>query len=111
NCIGAEEKQAVMQFMDTGQPLSGFYGSAQPKFFGGPEVRAFEQAWAGRFGSGHVISVNSATSGLIAAMGAIGVEPGDEVIVPPYTMSATAIAPLVYGGIPVFVDIEDEYFC
>ena len=37
-------------------------------------------------------------------------EPGDEVIVPPYTMSATAMAPLVYGGVPVFVDIESDSF-
>ncbi|MBZ0147682.1 MAG: DegT/DnrJ/EryC1/StrS family aminotransferase, partial [Pseudorhodoplanes sp.] len=37
--------------------------------------------------------------------------PGDEVIVPAWTMSATAMAPLIYGGIPVFVDIESETFC
>jgi len=110
-CIGEEEKQAVISFMDKHLPLSGFHGSAQPTFFGGPEVRAFEKAWADLFGSKHVISVNSATSGLIAAMGAIGIEAGDEVIVPPYTMSATAIAPVIYGGVPVFVDIEDDYFC
>jgi perosamine synthetase len=54
--------------------------------------------------------MNSATSGLIAAMGAIQLNPGDEVLIPPYSMSATAIAPLVYGGIPVFVDIEPEFF-
>jgi dTDP-4-amino-4,6-dideoxygalactose transaminase len=41
-------------------------------------------------------------------MAAIGVSPGDEVIVPPYTMSATVAAPLIYGGIPVFVDIDRE---
>lgn len=44
-------------------------------------------------------------------MGAIGVGPGDEVIVPPLTMSATAMAPLVYGGIPVFADIDPVTFC
>ena len=44
-------------------------------------------------------------------MGAIGIQPGDEVIVPPYTMSATALAPLIYGGIPVFADVEPETFC
>jgi dTDP-4-amino-4,6-dideoxygalactose transaminase len=55
--------------------------------------------------------MNSATSGLSAAMGAIGLSPGDEVIVPPYTMSATAMAPLLYGGIPVFADIDPDTFC
>ena len=44
-------------------------------------------------------------------MGAIGISPGDEVIVPPTTMSATAMAPIFYGGIPVFVDIEKDFFC
>src|SRR5262249_8722448 len=52
----------------------------------------------------------SATSGLVAAMGAVGIEPGDEVIVPPTTMSATAVAPLAYGGKPGFADIEPETF-
>jgi perosamine synthetase len=90
--------------------LSGFYGSWCDEFWGGPEVQAFEKAWAQRFGIEHAVSVNSATSGLCAAMGAIGIGPGDEVIVPPYTMSATVMAPIFYGGIPVFGDIEPETF-
>ena len=59
----------------------------------------------------HAISVNSATSGLYCAVGAIGTEPGDEIIVSPYTMCASATAPLIYGAIPVFADIEYDYFC
>lgn len=111
NAIGPEEKAAVINFLDQGTVLSGFHGSARPSFFGGEQVVAFEAAWNARFGTKHSISVNSATSGLMAAMGAIGIGPGDEVIVPPYTMTATAVAPLVYGGIPVFVDIDPDYFC
>lgn len=91
--------------------LSGYLGSPSDKFYGGIEVKKLEKDWCERFQVAHTISVNSATSGLIAAIGAIGVSPGDEVIVPPYTMSATVIAPLFYGAIPVFVDIEDEHFC
>jgi dTDP-4-amino-4,6-dideoxygalactose transaminase len=72
---------------------------------------AFEDACRKHIGVEHAISVNSATSGLIAAMGAVGIGPGDEVIVPPYTMTATAIAPLFYGGIPVFADIDPDFFC
>lgn len=109
--IGVRERDAVLKFFDRGTPLSGFHGSAQPTFFGGPEVRAFEAAWCKRFGVAHAVSVNSATSALIAAMGAIGIGPGDEVITSPYTMTATAVAPLFYGGIPVFADIEADYFC
>jgi len=91
--------------------LSAFYGSWGDEFLGGPQVKAFEAAWAARFRVPHAVSMNSATSGLMAAMGAIGIGPGDEVIVPPYTMSATAMAPLIYGGIPVFADIDPETFC
>lgn len=108
--IGRDEEDAVVRVVRSGQ-LSGFYGSAGPMFLGGTEVRAFEEEWGTRFGVPYVISVNSATSGLFAAMGAIGVGPGDEVIVPPTTMSATAMAPLSYGAIPVFADIEDGTFC
>lgn len=111
NAIGLREKAAVVDFLDKGSLLSGFHGSARPSFFGGDHIQAFEQDWSERFKVKHSISVNSATSGLMAAMGAIGISPGDEVIVPPYTMTATALAPLIYGGIPVFVDIDPEYFC
>ncbi len=108
--MGQAEEDAVRRVVQSGC-LSGFYGSPGPEFGGGPEVRAFEAAWSDTFGSAHVISVNSASSGLLAAMGAIGISPGDEIIVPPWTMSATAAAPIAYGGIPVFADIEPDTFC
>ena len=108
--IGETELAAVKRVFDRGM-LSGFYGNWGDEFLGGPEVRAFETAWSDRFQIPHVVSVNSATSGLFAAVGALGVSPGDEVIVPPYTMSATAMAPLIYGAIPVFADIEPDTFC
>ena len=107
---GVEEEQAVLRVMRDGR-FSGFLGAWAPEYWGGPEVKAFEAEWAAAFGIKFAVSVNSATSGLIAGMGAIGIGPGDEVIVPPYTMSASAIAPLFYGGIPVFVDIDEDYFC
>lgn len=108
--MGEAEISAVSDVVRSGC-LSGFYGSPGPEFLGGSKVREFENAWSDRFGAKHTVSVNSATSGLMAAMGAAGIGPGDEVIVPPWTMSATAMAPLIYGGIPVFADIEDETFC
>lgn len=108
--LGWRERKAVRRVLRSGR-LSGFYGNWGPEFLGGLEVRALEREWAARFEVPFAISVNSAASGLYAAMGAIGIGPGDEVIVPPYTMSATAMAPLVYGGIPVFVDIEPNNFC
>lgn len=108
--IGEKERKAVDRVMRS-RSLSGFYGSWGPQFHGGAEVKSFEAAWAQRFKITHAVSVNSATSGLIAALGAIGLSPGDEVIVPPYTMSATVVAPLFYGGIPVFADVEPDTFC
>jgi dTDP-4-amino-4,6-dideoxygalactose transaminase len=108
--MGDEEVAAVTAVMRSGT-LSGFLGAWGDAFYGGPAVRALEEAWCRTFGCAHAVSVNSATTGLFAAIGAAGVGPGDEVIVPPYTMSATAMAPLMYGGIPVFVDIDEDTFC
>ena len=73
---------------------------------GGEEVRNFERIWSSTYGFNHALSVNSWTTGLQVAVGAIGIEPGDEVICPPYTMSASASAVLFYGGIPIFADID-----
>ncbi|MFA4941307.1 MAG: DegT/DnrJ/EryC1/StrS family aminotransferase [Patescibacteria group bacterium] len=108
--IGKEEKKAVNRVLDSGV-LSRYLGAWHNDFYGGPEVKLFEKEWAKYFGVKHAIAVNSCTSGLQCAMGAIGINPGDEIIVSPYTMAASATAPLLYGGIPVFADIEKEYFC
>jgi dTDP-4-amino-4,6-dideoxygalactose transaminase len=108
--IGDEEKKAVAEVLDSGI-LSKFLGCWHDDFFGGPQVQALEKKWAEYFNVKHAVSVNSCTSGLYCAVGAAGISPGDEVIVSPYTMSASATAALIYGGIPVFADIEEEYYC
>ncbi|RKX93175.1 MAG: DegT/DnrJ/EryC1/StrS family aminotransferase, partial [Spirochaetes bacterium] len=108
--VGSEEKLAVGRVIDSGI-LSNFLGSWHPNFYGGKEVQSLEKEWAEYFGVKYAIAVNSCTSGLYCAVGAIGVEPGDEIIVSPYTMSASATAPLIFNAIPVFADIEEEYFC
>ena len=108
--IGQEERQAVTEVLDSGL-LSGFLGFWDPQFFGGPKVRELEQDWSERFGTKHAVAVNSATSGLIAAVGALGIGPGDEVIVTPCTMSATVSAIVHYQAIPVFADICPHTFC
>ena len=108
--IGPEEKRAVAEVMDGGV-LSKFLGTWSPDFYGGPRVRKLEQEWTAYFGVKHAVTVNSATSGLNAALGAAGVGPGDEVIVSPYTMSASAACVLVYNAVPVFADIDPETFC
>ena len=110
NVIGPEEEEAVREVIGTGV-LSKFLGAWHEDFYGGPQVRAFEEEWASFFGARHAVAVNSATSGLYAAIGALGIGPGDEVIVSPYTMSASSVAPLIYNAVPVFADIEEDYFC
>jgi len=107
--IGQREIDAVNRVMKSGV-LSGFYGSYGEHFFGGAEIKALELEWSKTFEVKHSVSVNSAASGLLAAIGALGITPGDEVILPPITMSATAMAPLIYGATPVFADIELETY-
>lgn len=107
---GKEEKKAVIRVMDSGI-LSDFEGSNNQWFLGGREVKAFEKEWAAYFGVKYAVSVNSATSGLMAAVGAAGIGPGDEVITTPWTMTATAAAILVYNAVPVFCDIEPGTLC
>lgn len=109
NYIGKAEKNAVNRVMRSGL-LSGFLARWSDSFYGGPEVKKLEDVWKKQVGSRHAVSVNSATSGLYAAIGAIGVGPGDEVIVSPFTMSASATCALIYNAIPVFADIQDDIF-
>ena len=108
--IGREEKDAVQKVMQKGR-LSEFVGAPGKNFLGGPKVQEFERACELFFGTKHAISVNSWTSGLIAAVGATGVSPGEEVIVPTWTMTASATAVLHWNAIPVFVDISPDTYC
>jgi perosamine synthetase len=110
NPIGAEEVQAAKEVIESGV-LSQFIGAWHPDFLGGPRVKEFEAQCASYFGVKHAITVNSWTSGLIASVGAIGIQPGDEVIVPPWTMCASATAILHWNAIPVFADIDPVTFC
>ena len=109
NPIGSEEVEAAKAVIESGV-LSQFIGAWHEDFYGGPKVKEFERACADYFGVKHAITVNSWTSGLIAAVGAIGIEPGDEVIVTPWTMCASATAILQWNAIPVFADIDPETF-
>lgn len=108
--MGEEEAKAAYDVVKSGV-LSDFLGCWDDAFFGGVQVKAFEKEWAEHFHVKHAISVNSNTSGILVALGAAGIGPGDEVIVSPYSMSISASAPLFWGALPVFADIESEYFC
>ena len=109
NSIGEEELLAASEVIKSGN-LSQFIGGWCDDFHGGPKVREFEEKSAEYFDVKSAISVNSWTSGLIAAVGAIGIEPGDEIIVPTWTMCASATAILHWNAIPVFADIDPDTF-
>jgi len=91
--------------------LSGYRGNWCNEFYGGPEIQRLEKTFKEKFNSNHAIAVNSCTSGLQIACGAIGLQPGDEVIVTPYSMTCSATAPMIFGATPVFADIEKDYYC
>lgn len=76
----------------------------------GTKVNEFEKAYATLTGAKHCVATANGTSALISAIGAAGVEPGDEVIVPPYTFIATVNAVLMHHALPVFVDSDVETF-
>ena len=98
--FGAEEKQALSDYMDEGGFLTEFR-----------RTEHFEAMIADFTGSRHCIVVNNGTVSLtLAAMG-LGIGHGDEVIVPNYTMIATPNSIRMIGATPVFVDVERETLC
>ena len=109
NSIGVEEVNAAKRVIESGN-LSQFVGSWCDDFYGGPKVQEFERACEKYFNVKHAVTVNSWTSGLVAAVGAVNIEPGDEVIVSTWTMCASATAILHWNAIPVFADIDRKTF-
>lgn len=108
--IGPEERAAVTAVLDEGR-LSTFIASSGKDFLGGRRIREFEREFADFHGIEFAVAFNSATAALHAAVVACGVEPGQEVIVPPYTFTSTATCALMQGAIPVFADVDGETFC
>lgn len=84
---------------------------AEWHFLGGENVREFAADFAAYVGTKYAIPANAATSGLSTALAACGVGPGDEVITPAISFSATGSSILLFGGIPVFVDVDPRTFC
>ena len=74
----------------------------------GSRVETFERQWGRKLGAKHVLATNGGTTALYAALAAMEVGPGDEVIVPPYTFIATVNVILLHHALPIFVDTHPE---
>lgn len=97
--IGEDEIDAVVRVLRTGRVVQG------------PEVADFEHEFGKLVSDRACVAVNSGTSALHLSMLALGIGPGDEVIVPSFSFAATANAVAATGAVPVFADIEPETFC
>ncbi|MBT8493856.1 MAG: DegT/DnrJ/EryC1/StrS family aminotransferase, partial [Deltaproteobacteria bacterium] len=91
---GDEEWQALREPLSTGWLTQG------------PKVAEFETAFAARHGTRHAVASSSGTTALHLALAALGIGPGDEVIVPAFTWVATASAVLHCSATPIFVDVD-----
>ncbi len=91
------EKKALMEVLES------------RRWFYGPRVAQFEQEFAAFQDAQFCISCNSGTAGLEIALEALGIGPGDEVLVPPYTFVATVSAVMRVGATPVFVDLDKSW--
>jgi dTDP-4-amino-4,6-dideoxygalactose transaminase len=96
--FGREEEELLLEAL-----RSGVWGSIDGTF-----VKRLEVEFADLQDARHGVSTVNATMGLSIALKAVGVQPGDEVLVPPYTFIATASAALMLGAIPIFVDVDAE---
>ncbi len=81
------------------------------KFILGPEVAAFEEEFASYLGVRHCVGVANGTDALAIALRSLGVEPGDEVVMPSLTFYATAEAAADVGAVPVFCDVDADTAC
>ena len=99
------------------EPLRGELGAAiervvaSGKYILGPEVSSFEEEFAGYCGAEHGVGVGNGTDALTIALRAMGVDAGDEVVVPSFTFYASAEAIPPTGARPVFCDVDPETFC
>ena len=107
NSIGKEELKAAQHVLKKKELSSFLAGNLE----GGLFVKKFENYLKKFYKVKHAITVNSWTSGLICAVGALDINPGDEIITTPWSMSASAISILHWNAIPIFADIDPNTYC
>ncbi|MEZ0372568.1 MAG: DegT/DnrJ/EryC1/StrS family aminotransferase [Candidatus Sericytochromatia bacterium] len=106
------ERRIQISQPDTGE--AEWLALREPVFSGwltqGPKVAAFEKAFASQFGLSHALASSNCTTGLHLILAALGIGPGDEVIVPAFTWVASANVVLYCGATPVFVDVDPDSY-
>jgi len=98
--LNGNEKKYLMECIESGWVSSD-----------GPFVKRFEEMFAKYLGVKHAIAICNGTAALEVAMSAINIQPGDEVIIPTFTIISCALAVVRRGGIPVLVDVEPDTWC
>jgi len=101
--LGAEEEEAVLNTLRT-KRLFRYYGP----YAGDSQVDEFEKAFAACTGTSHAVAVSSGFASLVCGLAALGVGPGDEVIVPAYTWIASAEAVIAVGAVPILAEIDQS---
>ena len=99
--IGEPEKQSVLRVLEKRRVFRFLQEGIEES-----EAAALEARYAERLGVRHTLAVNSGTSALIAGLAGIGLQPGDEVVIPAYTFIATPAAVLAVRGIPVLCEVD-----
>jgi 8-amino-3,8-dideoxy-alpha-D-manno-octulosonate transaminase len=102
--IGEAERAAVLRVLDS-KRLIRFYGPDDTITYSA--VDDFERRFADRMGAAYALGVTSGTAALITGLAALGIGPGDEVIVPAYTFVASPSAVLAVGAIPIITEVDD----
>jgi dTDP-4-amino-4,6-dideoxygalactose transaminase len=103
--VGEEERREVAEVMETGY-LSRYGSAEDPRFL--RKVVTLEKRFCERIGVGYTVAVNGGTGAIMAALVALGVGPGVEVLVPGYTFVASISAILAVGGTPVLTEIDES---
>lgn len=96
--LGDEERENIDDVFNSG------------RFVQGPFVEEFEEKWAKHVGTEHAVAVTNGTAAIQLSLKALGMEPGEEVIVPSLTFGSTATAIVHQAGVPVFADIDRELY-
>ena len=98
--FGTQEIDAAVRVLRSGKLFRYLPGAA--------EADTFERALGRRLGAGHVVATASGTAAMICGLAALGVGPGDEVVVPAYGFVAGVLAPLAVGAVPVVCEIDES---